>query len=89
MVNLTTPPSCIISTALGVYVGLQSVRPVVGLVKVLPGEVLLQCHHLPPSQLRRRSPFSPHPDVVCSPAGGLLLRISLGGVAAGKKSKHS
>lgn len=36
----------------------------------------------------RPSPVSPRPDVVCSPAEGLLFRIGLGGVAAGQRSKH-
>lgn len=34
------------------------------------------------------SPFAPRPDVVCSPAEGLLLWISLSGVAAGERSKQ-
>lgn len=36
----------------------------VGVVKVLPGEVLLQCHHLPPTLLRLRPLPSLHAQML-------------------------
>lgn len=46
---------------------------VVGVVKELPGEVLLQCHHLPPTLLRLRPLPSLHAQMLFVLQLGIII----------------